>query len=91
MPGRPDDAFGVGWSRIDFGDTFIPFLLDTLGLGLKDEDAVELYYNVAVTRWLDLRASRASERASTRSGRGMIETRSHGSLTIRYGLVVQPG
>jgi porin len=43
VPGRPDDAFGVGWSRIDFS----PFLRDTLGLGLKHEYAVELYYKVA--------------------------------------------
>jgi porin len=52
VPGRPDDAFGVGWSRIDFSDMFIPFLRDTLGV--EHEDAVELYYNVAVTRWLGL-------------------------------------
>ena len=54
VPGRPDDAFGVGWSRIQFSNNFVPFLRDTLNLGLDHEDAVELYYNVAATKWLGL-------------------------------------
>ena len=54
VPGRPDDAFGVGWSRIDFSDKFVPFLRKTLNLGLDHEDAVELYYNFAATKWLGL-------------------------------------
>jgi len=56
VPGRPADTFGVGWSRIDFSSNFIPFLRKTLNLGLNHEDAVELYYNVAVTKWLGLTA-----------------------------------
>jgi porin len=54
VPGRPFDTFGVGWSRIEFSDDFVPFLRDALHLGLDHEDAIELYYNVAVTRWLGL-------------------------------------
>lgn len=54
VPGRPDDAFGVGWSWIDFSDKLIPFLRATLDLGLDHEDAVELHYDLAVTRWLGL-------------------------------------
>ena len=54
MPGRPSDTFGVGWSRIDFSNNLVPFLRDALNLGLDHEDAVELYYNVAVTKWLGL-------------------------------------
>ena len=56
VPGRPADTFGIGWSRIDFSGNFIPFLRKTLNLGLNHEDAVELYYNVAVTKWLGLTA-----------------------------------
>jgi porin len=54
VPGRPDDAFGVGWSRLQFSNNLVPFLRDTLNLGLDHEDAVELYYNIAATKWLGL-------------------------------------
>ena len=54
VPGRPADTFGVGWSRIQFSNNFAPFLRDALNLGLNTEDAVELYYNFAVTKWLGL-------------------------------------
>ncbi len=54
VPGRPDDTFGLGWSRIQFSNNFVPFLRDTLHLGLNNEDAVELYYNFAATKWLGL-------------------------------------
>jgi porin len=54
VPGRPDDTFGVGWSRIQFSNNLVPFLRDTLHLGLDHEDAVELYYNIAATKWLGL-------------------------------------
>jgi carbohydrate-selective porin OprB len=33
---------------------FVPFLRDALSLGLDHEDAVELYYTVAATKWLGL-------------------------------------
>jgi porin len=54
VPGRPDDTFGVGWSRVQFSNNLVPFLRDALHLGLDHEDAVEMYYNFAVTRWLGL-------------------------------------
>jgi porin len=56
VPGRPDDTFGVGWSRLQLTSNFIRFLRDALHLGLEHEDAVELYYNFAATKWLGLSA-----------------------------------
>lgn len=52
VPGRANDDFGIGWSRVEFSDNFVPYLRDTFGLGLDHEDAVELYYSAAVTPWL---------------------------------------
>jgi porin len=52
MASRPDDSFGIGWARTEFSGNFVPFLRDRLSLGLEREDAVELYYNAAVTGWL---------------------------------------
>jgi porin len=54
VPGRPFDTFGIGWARTEFSDDFVPFLRDALHLGLDREDAIEMYYNAAVTRWLGL-------------------------------------
>ncbi len=56
VPGRADDSFGLGWARMEFSDNFIPFLRKQLRLGLEHEDAIEMYYNVAVTRWLNVSA-----------------------------------
>ena len=56
IPGRPDDNFGVGWSRTDFSSKFVPFLRTQLHLGLDHEDVVEMYYNAALTPWLNLTA-----------------------------------
>lgn len=50
VPGRPFDTFGIGWSRIEFSDNSVPFLRQSLGLGLDKEDAVEMYYNASLTR-----------------------------------------
>ncbi len=52
VPRRPHDTFGVGWARSQFSDNFVPLLRDRLHLGLDKEDAVEMYYNAAVTQWL---------------------------------------
>ena len=52
VPGRPKDTFGVGWSRVEFSDSLVPFLRQRLALGLDREDAVELYYNASITPWL---------------------------------------
>ena len=53
---RLDDSFGFGWARTQFSSAFLPYLRDSLNLGLDHEDAVEMYYNVAITGWLDATA-----------------------------------
>jgi porin len=53
IPGRADDTFGVGFARTQFSSDFIPFLRQALNLGLQHEDAVEMYYNAALTPWLN--------------------------------------
>jgi porin len=57
VPGRPYDDFGIGWARTEFSDNFVPYLRDTYDLGLDHEDAVELFYNAAVTPWLSVSPS----------------------------------
>ena len=52
VPGRPDDSFGIGWARTQLSGNFVPFLREHLPLGLQKEDAVELYYNASLTKWL---------------------------------------
>jgi porin len=56
LPGRPDDSFGIGLSRIEFSDAFVPLLRQQLNLGLQHEDAIEMYYNAAITPWLSTTA-----------------------------------
>jgi porin len=51
-PARPDDSFGIGFARTQFSGAFIPFLRENLNLGLEHEDALEMYYNLAITGWL---------------------------------------
>jgi porin len=71
VPGRPHDSFGIGWARTEFSDDFVPFLRDALHPGLDHEDAIELYYNAAVTRWLALTGEReAARRPPAASYRG---------------------
>jgi len=53
VPGRKGDTFGIGWARTEFSSQFVPFLRDRLNLGLNKEDAVEMYYNFAVTKSLN--------------------------------------
>jgi len=57
VPGRPNDNFGIGWSRVAFSDNFVPFLRNTFGLGLDREDATELYYSASITPWLTVSPS----------------------------------
>ena len=52
--GRPHGTFGVGWSRLEFSKDLAPFLRQALDPGLEREDAVEVYYKVAVTPWLGM-------------------------------------
>ena len=54
VPGRPHDTFGVGWARTQFSNNFVPFLRQQLDLGLDREDAVEMFYNASLTRWLNM-------------------------------------
>jgi porin len=56
VPGRPDDTFGLGVARTQFSSAFLPFLRQQLNLGLQREDAIEMYYNVSVTQWLNFTA-----------------------------------
>src|SRR5262249_22472156 len=56
VPRRPLDTFGIGWSRTQFSSDLVPFLRDNLDLGLKHEDAVEMYYNFGVTPWFNVTA-----------------------------------
>jgi porin len=51
--GRPNDTFGIGWARSDFSSKFASFLRKQLPLGLNHEDVIEMYYNAAVTPWLN--------------------------------------
>lgn len=53
VPGRPADSFGIGWARTQLSSNFVPFLRQQLNLGLDKEDAVEMYYNFSVTKWLN--------------------------------------
>jgi len=57
VPGRANDHFGIGWSRVSFSDNFVPFLRNTFGLGLDREDAVEMYYSASITPWLTVSPS----------------------------------
>jgi porin len=54
VPGRPDDNFGVAFARTEFSSAFLPFLRQQLNLGLQREDAIEMFYNVALTPWLNV-------------------------------------
>ncbi len=53
VPGRKLDTFGVGWARTQLSSDFVPFLRQRLNLGLDKEDAVEMYYNFSITKWLN--------------------------------------
>lgn len=57
VPGRPRDTFGVGWTRLEFSDDFVPFLRQRLPLGVEDESTVEMYYNASLTPWLNVSPS----------------------------------
>jgi porin len=57
VPARPHDDFGIGWARTTFSDNFVPFMRKTFDLGLRHEDAIELYYNAAVTPALSISPS----------------------------------
>ena len=56
VPGRPDDSLGIGIARTQFSNAFVPFLRQQFNLGLQHEDAIEMYYNISVTQWLNVTA-----------------------------------
>jgi len=56
VPGRPNDNMGVGWARTQYSSDFVPFLRQQLHIGMNIEDAVEIYYNAAITPWLNVSA-----------------------------------
>jgi len=74
---RLDDSYGLGWARTQFSSAFVPYLRDTLNLGLDHEDAVEMYYNVAITGWLAVTAdlqliNPALKKALNSTGVGLV-------------------
>jgi porin len=56
VPGRRKDTLGIGWAHTQLSSDFVPFLRKQLDLGLSVEDAVEIYYNAAITPWLNMAA-----------------------------------
>ena len=64
---RPCDNFGIGWARTVLSDNFVPLLRQQLRLGLGHEDAIELYYNAAITPWFN---AALTSRSSIRRSRG---------------------
>ncbi|HXJ80002.1 MAG TPA: hypothetical protein VMS64_15120 [Candidatus Methylomirabilis sp.] len=62
--GRPNDSSGIGWAHTQLTGNFFPFLRQELDLGLQKEDAIEMYYNAAITNVAhrDLRSRRRSIR-----------------------------
>ena len=58
IAGRENDQFGVGYYYLHLSDTLmsrpIVQVLNRLGRGLRDEQGIELYYNIAVTNWLHI-------------------------------------
>ena len=53
VPGRKADTFGIGWARTELSSDFVPFLRQQLKLGLDKEDAIEMYYNFSIAKWLN--------------------------------------
>jgi porin len=67
VPSRPNDSFGIGIARTQFSSEFAPFLRQALNLGLQHEDAIEMYYNAALTAWLNRSILRSTFRSSIRA------------------------
>jgi porin len=53
IPGRPLDAFGIGYYYMDISSPAFTVLGRTASL-LRDEQGFEAYYNIAVTPWMKL-------------------------------------
>jgi porin len=53
LDSRPSDTFGIGWFYNDTSDQIGPLLQAALG-PIGDGQAIELFYNIAVTPWFRL-------------------------------------
>ena len=89
VPGRLDDSYGIGIARTQFSSAFLPFLRERLGLGLDNEDALEAYYNLAITGWLtataDLQVVKPGlEKALNSSGLGLTNVDTVTIVGIRF-------
>jgi porin len=56
VPGRAADTFGIALASTGFSSEFVPLLRERLALGLEHENALEIYYNAALTGWLAVSA-----------------------------------
>ncbi|HWS78947.1 MAG TPA: carbohydrate porin [Thermomonas sp.] len=66
--GRPNDNFGIGYSRTEFSDYFAAGLRDRFDIGLEHEDVLEIYYSFAAAPWLTVSPSfQAVRSAQTRT------------------------
>ena len=54
VPDRLPGHARIGWRRTSSAATSVPFLREKLDLGLSVEDAVEIFYNAAITPWLNM-------------------------------------
>ena len=52
----PATVLGSAWHGPSSVAISCPFLRQRLNLGLQHEDAIEMYYNIAVTHWLNVTA-----------------------------------
>ncbi len=52
---RPEDRWGIGYYRFSVTDEIVDGL-GGLGVPLRDETGIEIFYNAQVTRWLNITA-----------------------------------
>ena len=89
VPTRPDGSYGIGLTRTQFSSAFVPFLRERLNLGLDHEDALEAYYNLAITGWLtataDLQVVKPGlEKSLNSSGFGLMNVNTATIAGIRF-------
>ncbi len=89
VPGRADDSYGIGVARTQFSGAFLPLLRDRLDLGLNHEDALEMYYNLALTGWLSVTAdlqviNQALDKTLNPNGFGLVNVSNATIAGIRF-------
>jgi porin len=89
VPGRTDDSYGVGVARTGFSGAFVPYLRDALNLGLDHEDALEAYYNLALTGWLTATADlqivdQALNKTLNPNGAGLVNVNTAAIFGVRF-------